>query len=165
VQSGLDGRRVHYVAPTAAAAKVLQAEGFGNATTVEDFLQNVSRRESLSEAVVICDEAGLKSNRQGAELLRLAQKYRMRVIFVGDVRQHVSVEAGDFLRVLETHSKLGRCEIREIRRQAAAPEYRTAIDRMAAGDAKGGLQAFDKLGWIKEGRVDYLRAAAATSCV
>ena len=161
VQNGLDGRRVHYVAPTAAAAKVLQAEGFGNATTVEDFLQNVSRRESLSEAVVICDEAGLKSNRQGADLLRLAQKYGMRVIFVGDVRQHVSVEAGDFLRVLETHSKLGRCEISEIRRQAAAPEYRAAIDRMAAGDAKGGLQAFDELGWIKEGRADYLRTAAA----
>ena len=59
----------------------------------------------MQNAVVICDEAGLKSNRQGAELLRLAQKHNMRVLLVGDVRQHVSVEAGDFLRVLEAHSK------------------------------------------------------------
>jgi hypothetical protein len=161
VQDGFGARRVHYVAPTAAAAKVLKGEGFGNATTVEDFLQNVSRRESLSGAVVVCDEAGLKSNRQGAELLRLAQKYRLRVIFVGDVRQHVSVEAGDFLRVLEMHSQLGRCEIREIRRQAAAPEYRAAVDRMAAGDARGGLRAFAEMGWIKAGGADYLSAAAS----
>ncbi|MEP6671597.1 MAG: MobF family relaxase [Chthoniobacter sp.] len=160
LQKGLAGRKVHYVAPTVAAAKVLQGEGFGNATTVEDFLQNVSRRVPLAEAVVVCDEAGLKSNRQGAELLRLAQKYRLRVVFVGDVRQHGSVEAGDFLRVLETHSQLGRCEIREIRRQAAAPEYRSAVERMAAGDVRGGLTAFDRLGWIKEGSADYLRAAA-----
>lgn len=68
------GHRVLYIAPTAAAAKVFQQEGFAGATTVEDFLQNVSRRESLRGAVVICDEAGLKSNRQGAALLRLAHE-------------------------------------------------------------------------------------------
>ena len=42
------------------------------------------------ESVVICDEAGLKSNRQGAELFRLAHKHNMRVLLVGDVRQHIS---------------------------------------------------------------------------
>jgi hypothetical protein len=61
----------------------------------------------LQNAVVICDEAGLKSNRQGAELLRLAQKHNMHVLLVGDVRQHVSVEAGDFLHVLEAHKHTG----------------------------------------------------------
>ena len=49
-------------------------------------------------SVVICDEAGLKSNRQSAELFRLAHKHNMRVLLVGDVRQHVSVEAGDSAR-------------------------------------------------------------------
>ncbi|HEX8312280.1 MAG TPA: MobF family relaxase, partial [Chthoniobacteraceae bacterium] len=161
VHRGLAGRRVHYIAPTAAAAKVLQEEGFGDATTVDDFLQNVARRERIDGAVVICDEAGLKSNRQGAELLRLAQRHRLRVLFVGDVRQHVSVEAGDFLRVLETHSQLGRCEIREIRRQAQAPAYKRAVEQMAAGDARGGLHSLDALGWIKEGSADYLAHAAA----
>ncbi len=160
VQRGLTAYHVHYIAPTAAAAKVLQGEGFSNATTADDFLQNVAKREALHDAVVICDEAGLQSNRQGAELLRLAQQHRMRVLLVGDVRQHVSVEAGDFLRVLETHSRLGRCEVTEIRRQQFAPEYKTAIRRMAAGDALRGLEAMDEMGWLREG-ADYFESAAS----
>jgi ATP-dependent exoDNAse (exonuclease V) alpha subunit len=138
---------------------VLQGEGFHNATTVEEFLRNVSKREPLKGAVVICDEAGLKSNRQGADLLHLAQQNNARVLLVGDVRQHVSVEAGDFLRVLETHNQLGRCEAAEIRRQQDVPAYKSAVKRMAMGDAKGGLSALDDLGWLKEGHADYLQDA------
>jgi conjugative relaxase-like TrwC/TraI family protein len=160
VHRGFGDRRVFYVAPTASAVKVLQSEGFENATTVEDFLQNVSRRKTLNDAVVICDEAGLKSNRQGAELLYLAQLHQMRVLLVGDARQHVAVEAGDFMRVLETHSQLGRCEVGEIRRQQAAPAYKAAIMRMAAGDAKGGLKELDALGWVQSGGAHYLKRAA-----
>ena len=52
--------------------------------------------------MIIIDEAGLANGKQGAEVLALAQKHRQRVVFVGDSRQHVSVEAGDFLRILET---------------------------------------------------------------
>jgi ATP-dependent exoDNAse (exonuclease V) alpha subunit len=152
--------RTFYIAPTADAAKVLQSEGFDNATTVEDFLQNVSRRENLKGAVVICDESGLQSTRQGAELLRLAEQNKCRVLLVGDVRQHVSVEAGDFLRILETYSHLGRCEVAEIRRQEAAPAYKAAVELLAAGNAHGGLKAFDVLGWLHESSADYLERAA-----
>jgi conjugative relaxase-like TrwC/TraI family protein len=154
------GHRALYIAPTTAATKVLQTEGFANATTVEDFLQNVAVRESLRGTVIVCDEAGLKNNRQGAALLHLAQQRGLRVVLVGDVRQHVSVEAGDFLRVLETHSTLGRCEVAEIRRQQT-PAYKGAVERMAAGDARGGLAALDALGWLHEGGADYLQRAAA----
>jgi AAA domain len=104
--------------------------------------------------------AGLKSNRQGAELLRLAQKHDMCVLLVGDVRQHVSVEAGDFLRVLEAHSKLGRCQVGEIHRQIPA-DYRAAVAQMAAGNVREGLEKLDRLNWIKEGQSDYLENAAA----
>ncbi|MGA3171761.1 MAG: MobF family relaxase [Chthoniobacteraceae bacterium] len=154
------GHRSFYIAPTAEAAKVLRSEGFANATTVEDFLQNVSRSENLKGAVVICDEAGLQSNRQGAELLRIAQKHDCRVLLVGDVRQHVSVEAGDFLRILEKYSHLGRCEVAEIRRQEAMPAYKEAVGLLAAGQARGGLEAFDALGWLHESGADYIERAA-----
>ena len=154
------GHRALSIAPTTAATKVLQAEGFTSATTVEDFLQNVAVRENLGGAVIICDEAGLKSNRQGAALLHLAQQRGLRVVLVGDARQHVSVEAGDFLRVLETHSMLGRCEVAEIRRQQV-PAYKAVVERLAEGDARGGLSALDALGWLHEGGADYLRRAAA----
>jgi AAA domain len=124
------------------------------------FLRNAEKRGGLRRAVVICGEAGLKSNRQGAELLRLAQKHDLRVLLVGDVRQHVSVEAGDFLRVLETHSQLRRCRVEQIHRQRQAA-YRGAVERMAAGDVRGGLAALDRLDWIKESQSNYLEKAAA----
>ena len=140
VQRGLNeaGHTVFAITPTASAAQVLRNEGFAQATTVEDFLHNGEKRGGLGQAVVICDEAGLKSNRQGAQLLRLAQKHDMRVLLVGDVGQHVSVEAGDFLRVLEAYSKLGRCQVGKIHRQIPA-DYRAAITQMAGGNVRGGL--------------------------
>lgn len=156
---GLAKHDVYYIAPSTAAVNVLKEEGFRNATTVEDFLQNVYRREWLRDAVVICDESGLQSNRQGAALHYLAEQNRMRVLLVGDVRQHVNPEARDFLRVLETHSELGRAEVLEIWRQQS-PEYKEAIIHMAHGDARGGLQKLDALGWLHEGKADYVNAAA-----
>ena len=153
------GHKAFYIAPTASAAKVLKSEGFADATTCSDFLRNVSAEVDLTGAVVICDEAGLQSNRQGAQLLKLAELNQMRVRFVGDSRQHVSVEAGDFLRVLEQHSQLVSAEVGTIRRQRVA-EYRDAVIAMATGDAAGGLVSLDELGWVKEGRADYIRAAA-----
>ena len=90
----------------------------------------------------------------------MAQKHEMRVLLVGDVRQHVSVEAGDFLRVLEAHSKLGRCQVEEIHRQIP-DEYRAAVTQMAAGNVRQGLEGLDRMNWIKEGQSDYLEKAAA----
>jgi conjugative relaxase-like TrwC/TraI family protein len=161
VQRGLReaGHTVFAATPTASAARMLQSEGFAQATTVEDFLRNAEKRGGLRKAVVICDEAGLKSNRQGGELLRLTHKYKMRVLLVGDVRQHVSVEAGDFLRVLEAHSKLGRCQVEEIHRQIP-DDYRVAVTQMAAGNVRQGLERLDQMNWIREGQADYLEKAA-----
>ncbi len=162
VQQGLAeaGHAVFAITPTTSAAKVLQGEGFPNATTVEDFLRNGEKHNGLKGAVVICDEAGLKSNRQGAALLRMAECHDLRVLLVGDVRQHVSVEAGDFLRVLEAHSRIGRSQVEEIHRQIPK-DYRAAVTQMAEGNVRGGLEALDKMGCIKEGQSDYLRHAAA----
>jgi conjugative relaxase-like TrwC/TraI family protein len=162
VQRGLieAGHTVFAVTPTASAARMLRSQGFAQATTVEDFLRNAEKWGGLQNAVVVCDEAGLKSNRQGAELFRLAEKHDMRVLLVGDVRQHVSVEAGDFLRVLEAHSKLGRCQVEEIHRQIP-DDYRAAVTQMAAGNVRQGLEGLDRMNCIKEGQSDYLEKAAA----
>jgi len=162
VQRGLKeaGHTVFAITPTTSAAKVLQNEGFSEATTVEDFLRNGEKRGGLKGAIVICDEAGLKSNRQGAALLRMAERHDLRVLLVGDVRQHVSVEAGDFLRVLEAHSRIARCEVGEIHRQIPK-DYRAAITEMSEGNIRGGLEMLDRMSWIKEGQADYLRRAAA----
>ncbi len=155
------GHTVHYCAPTSSAADTLRREGIGRATTVADFLENVARRESarLKGAVFVVDEAGLASNVQGAAILRLAERHEARVVFLGDSRQHTSVEAGDFVRVLERYAAVQCVELTEIRRQLIG-EYRAAIKLMAVGGTLAGLERLDGCGWVKEGKADYLRAAA-----
>jgi conjugative relaxase-like TrwC/TraI family protein len=158
-----DGRTVLHCAPTTSAADTLRKEGLVDATTVSDFLANgaLKDRERLPGAVLVVDEAGLASNAQGAEILRLAERHGMRIVFLGDSKQHTAVEAGDFLRILETHSPIQRVEITEIRRQIVK-EYRDAIKLMAVGQVRSGLERLDALGCIHEGRAGYLKGAAAS---
>jgi conjugative relaxase-like TrwC/TraI family protein len=155
-----DGRQVFYCAPTTSATDTMRQDGLADATTVSGFLQNVAinDRDRLRGAVLVVDEAGLASNRQGAEILQLAERHKARVVFLGDSRQHTAVEAGDFLRVLETHSQMHRVELTDIRRQTVA-EYRAAVRLMAAGAVRTGLEQLDRLGWVRECQADYLRAA------
>ena len=156
-----EGRIVLHCAPTTSAADTLRKDGLVNATTVSDFLANgaLKDRERLPGAILVVDEAGLASNAQGTEILRLAERHDMRVVFLGDSKQHAAVEAGDFLRILETHSPIQRVEITEIRRQLIK-EYRDAIKLMAVGQARSGLERLDTMGCIHEGRAGYLNGAA-----
>ena len=155
-------QKLLYLAPTASAVKVLQSEGFAKATTVSEYLAKTQARAMPAEwkgAMLVVDEAGLASNQQGAALLGLAEKERQRVVFVGDSRQHSGVEAGDFLRVLESHSRLATCELKDIRRQTSA-DYNQAVRLLASGQAAAGMERLDGMGWIKERHADYLKAAA-----
>lgn len=157
------GARLLYLAPTRGAVNVLKQEGFAKATTVSDYLTRSEHGKddpSWRGAVLVVDEAGLQSTKQGSEVLRLAERYGNRVVFVGDTRQHASVEAGDFLRILETHSKLESRELKDVRRQTQA-DYNLAVRAMAQGQAAAGFEQLDRLGWIKEGQTNYLSLAAA----
>ena len=148
-----------YLAPTNAAKDVLITEGFKNAFTVSKFLLASKNKGIKKGSVLVVDESGLNSNKQGVALLRLAEKCNARVVFVGDVRQHVSVEAGDFLRVLETHSKISKFELTEIWRQTHEG-YKAAEKQMSAGNVLGGFKALEDLQWIHEGKADYIKNAA-----
>ena len=157
------GARLLYLAPTRGAVDVLKKEGFAKATTVSDYLTRSEHGKddaSWRGAVLVVDEAGLQSTKQGSEVLRLAERHGNKVVFVGDTRQHASVEAGDFLRILETHSKLESRELKDVRRQTQA-DYNLAVRAMAQGQAAAGFEQLDRLGWIKEGQANYLSQAAA----
>ena len=150
-----------YLAPTAAAVEVLKQEGFANATTVSAYLVRTGSGRvppTWKDAVVIVDEVGLSSNRQGAALLKTAKFANQRIVLVGDSRQHSSVEAGDFLRVLEYHSAIHTRMLKDIRRQTVTP-YKQAVEFLAQGQAAAGMEQIDRLGWIKEG-AHYLEWAA-----
>ena len=104
------GRMHILLAPTTKAVEALKREISGaRVTTVESFLLSQKARgtgaigvlgkiafSSLKDAVITVDEWGLLSNRAGHELLRIAKEQGVLVRFVGDTRQHVAVEAGDF---------------------------------------------------------------------
>ncbi|MBI2516006.1 MAG: relaxase domain-containing protein [Opitutae bacterium] len=153
-----DGRQVLTCAPTSSAADTLRHDDMTNATTVANLLQNVAPRDIRQGTVLIVDEAGLASNQQGAELLQLAERNGARVVVLGDSRQHTSVEAGDFLRILETHAPIYRVELTDVRRQTVK-EYRDAVRLMAAGSARDGLEQLDGMGWLHECKAEYLRSA------
>jgi conjugative relaxase-like TrwC/TraI family protein len=155
------GMTVQYLAPTASAADTLRREGLVNAATLQSFLTDQSAANQCGDkpTVIVVDESGLISNKQGTDLLRRAERQGARVIFVGDSKQHTSVEAGDFLRIMEMHSKMDRAEIIDIRRQVVAA-YRAAIKEMAVGQVRDGLVKLDAINCIHEGRADYLRNAA-----
>src|SRR5437667_770856 len=161
VRKGLEasGRTAWYLAPTASAVEVLRRDGFAHATTVDDFLTNQANSADLRGSVIVIDESSLQSVKMGASLLRVAQVRDTRVLLVGDIRQHVSVEAGDFLRILEQHSRLGKSELKDIRRQQVE-EYNAAIRAMARGNALGGIEQLNALGWVQEGRGCYVAQAA-----
>ncbi len=161
IHKGLEasGRAAFYLAPTASAAKVLHNDGFERATTVDDFLTNQYKIEDLRNSVIIIDESSLQSSQMGASILQTAQKYDARVLLVGDVRQHVSIEAGDFLRILEQHSNLRQSELKDIRRQQVY-EYNAAIRTMAGGNSLAGMVQLDELGWVKEAKGQYIQNAA-----
>ncbi len=154
------GRAAFYLAPTASAAKVLRKDSFDRATTVDDFLTNQDRISGLRNSVIIIDESSLQSSKMGASILQVAQQHDARVLLVGDVRQHVSIEAGDFLRILEQHSDLRQSELKDIRRQQVY-EYNAAIRTMAGGNALAGMVQLDELGWVKEAKGQYIQHAAA----
>lgn len=160
IRKGLQaaGRQAFYLAPTASAVKVLQRDGFGRATTVDDFLINQNKIKELRNCVIIIDESSLQSSQMGAAILKSAQKNNSRVLFVGDIHQHVSIEAGDFLRILEQHSNLNRSELKDIRRQRV-DEYNAAIRTMAKGEALAGMLQLDSMGWVKEAKGQYIQEA------
>ena len=149
---------IHVVAPTNSAVDVLRSENFESAQTVAMFLQNKDKLPPQGSYLII-DESGLNSLRQGTEMMKLAMENNYRVLFVGDERQHSSVEAGDFFRLLENHSMIKKTMLAEIHRQQQQ-EYRRGIEYIATGSSKEGFEHLDAHGFIHEDQADYLERAA-----
>jgi len=117
-RAAVAGKSHVLLAPTTKAVEALKREiPEGQVQTVEAFLLASQKGAQLQDAVITVDEWGLLSNRSGHALLRIAKEQGALVRFVGDTRQHVAVEAGDFGRTLEQHSNLRSVSISKISRQ------------------------------------------------
>jgi phage/plasmid primase-like uncharacterized protein len=156
--AGVDaaGKSHVLLALTTKAVEALKREiPEGQVQTVEAFLLASQKGAQLQDAVITVDEWGLLSNRSGHALLRIAKEQGALMRFVGDTRQHVAVEAGDFGRTLEQHSNLRSVSISKIGRQRD-PEYRAAVVEMASSKITKGLARLDQKGWIHEEKSGYL---------
>ena len=102
--------------------------------------------------LLIVDEAGMMSTRDMTQLMGIAEKNDNRVLFLGDYRQHSSVDAGDAFRLLQSEGGIKYAELTENRRQKDE-DYRKAVDLIGSGvaeKAQKGMKILDKKGWIIE---------------
>jgi ATP-dependent exoDNAse (exonuclease V) alpha subunit len=98
------GGAVFACAPSSGATQGMREKVTPQADTLQQLLVNQRLQQRIAGRVIIVDEAGLVSTRQMRDLCRIAALYQNRLILVGDVKQHTSVEAGDALRALQSHT-------------------------------------------------------------
>ncbi len=157
------GRAVFGVAPTAVAAEVLAAETGMAADTVDKLLAEWSHPTRPPDpayqlpagATVIVDEAGTASTPKLAELARLADRHRWRVVLVGDPRQFTAVgRGGMFTHLVDTY---GATELDRIHRFDHQWE-RAASIRLRNGDPAV-LGDYQRHGRLHHGTATEMEAA------
>jgi conjugative relaxase-like TrwC/TraI family protein len=143
------GSLVFACAPSSGATDVLRHELTAQAETLQQLLVNVELQQRLKGRTLIVDEAGLISTRQMHDLCVVAQQHGCRVLLVGDIKQHASVEAGDALRALQRFAQVPVIGLTQIRRQQD-PEYRKAVSLLAQGEPYQAFGQLERLGAVHE---------------
>ena len=159
------GTKNFYFAPSTTAVNELKKDVSPNAKTVANLITRyekglfdnpTSENNKINNSVIVIDESGLISAKQGHKIIEIADKYNCRLILAGDTLQHKSVERGDFQRVLEENSSIKKVEITQIRRQQTENLREIARD-FSKGNMIEGLNKLDEQGRIKECGNDYIR--------
>ena len=89
----LAGSQVAYLATTAKAVKVLEADGFA-VHTVAHFLKDETMQAAASGGRLVIDEASQLGHKDAVKLFRIAERQNLKLVLVGDDRQHGSVSRG-----------------------------------------------------------------------
>ena len=145
------GGAVFACAPSSKATAELRDELTPEAETVQYLLVNRQLQQKIAHRTIIVDEAGLLSVRQMRDLCRLAKANKNRLILVGDIKQHRSVEAGDALRAVQKYCEVETVRLTEIKRQHD-PAYRKVIEFLAAKEPYKAFVQLEKLGEVHEAK-------------
>ena len=105
------------LAPTHKAKNELSNVGFKNTDTVKGFLFKLynDRIELKNGSLILIDEAGMPSNSDYSEILRVAAIKNCNVLLSGDEKQLSSIDRGSAFELLS--EKLGSFELAQIQRQ------------------------------------------------
>jgi conjugative relaxase-like TrwC/TraI family protein len=136
-------------APSSGAVQELREKLNIQADTIQQLLVNERLQEQMAGRTIIVDEAGLLSIRQIQALCQLAERQKCRLLLVGDVKQHHSVEAGDALRALQKFAGIEAVRLKEIHRQENEA-YRKVVRLLASGKAHAAFGQLDRLGGVRE---------------
>jgi conjugative relaxase-like TrwC/TraI family protein len=136
-------------APSANAAQELQDKLKIQTDTVQQLLVNEKLQNQIIGRTIIIDEAGLLSVRQMYDLCQIGERQQCRLLLVGDVKQHHSVEAGDALRALQKYAQIEPARLQEIHRQQD-DEYKKVVKFLADGHAYSSFRKLDELGGVSE---------------
>ena len=166
------GFEVRGLAPSASAARTLDAEAGIASETLQGFLARNAgvaegrlshkgeraMRAQFRKTVLVVDEGSLASTAQARDLLRIANTLRVpRVVLVGDGKQLDAVDAGKPFAQLQA-AGMKTAVMDEIVRQHE-PALKEAVEASLAGDIQ---RAFEKLGdSVAEVKADNLAGAAA----
>lgn len=161
VEEELNGveQDVLFLAPTTVACQSLEKSVSGKVMTLQRFLLSNDVQTSAQNRLVVVDEVSLVSVRDGARLLALAQSHGFRLLLLGDARQILSVQAGDWFRLLRDKAKCPTASIDGIIRQKPGTLYHAIVTEMASGRALSGLQMLEKTSAVNE-MPRYCEAAA-----
>jgi conjugative relaxase-like TrwC/TraI family protein len=143
------GGAVFACAPSSKATAELRDDLTPEAETVQYLLVNRQLQQKIGHRTIIVDEAGLLSVRQMRDLSRLAKANHNRLILVGDIKQHRSVEAGDALRAVQKYCEVETVRLTEIKRQHD-PAYRKVVEFLAAKQPYQAFAQLEKLGEVHE---------------
>jgi conjugative relaxase-like TrwC/TraI family protein len=143
------GRHVTYLATTTQAVGVLEKDGFA-AETVARFLLSGKLQEAAQGGTVVVDESSMLGLKDAFRLFQVAREKDIRLVLLGDSRQHASVSAGAVMRVLKQYGGITPYHITQIKRQEN-DDHRAAVQLLFEGKTAEGFDLLDrKLGWVHE---------------
>ena len=143
------------LAPTNSAKDNLKEDGLTHTHTVDMFLHSPKLQEQFKGQVMMLDEAGMVGFENFSKLMKIAEKNNMRIIAVGDEKQHNSIPRGDAFRVLNKDAGVRPIVLDENIRQKTE-EHKIAVDLLSQGKVELGVKQLDRSNVIKEVPADKL---------
>jgi conjugative relaxase-like TrwC/TraI family protein len=148
---GRNHQEILFLAPTTVACQSLEKSVSGPVMTLQRFLQSDDAQKLARNRLVVVDEVSLVSTFDGARLLGLAERLGFRVLLVGDAKQMLSVQAGDWFRVLLGKADLPRASLTDIIRQKPGTIYHAIVTALSNNHVASALQLLETTSAVNEG--------------
>lgn len=152
LRTGLQAAGVPVVAvaqSTTAVDELRDTAGFSEAATIAHFVRDERMQASIRGGLLLVDEGSLIGTRDMAHLFRIVGEQNARIVLVGDVAQHRSVNAGEPMRLMSERAGLPVVEVTEIVRQEEG-DYRKVAQALSEGKTATAFAELDRLGWVRE---------------